>query len=122
MSLNTHLLKTLGFSWLAFLLTGLLISWFFALPTMTLLIDRSYCRPNQWQEVSQTYTDLYHQHQRRQLHLKTVILFSNLGQEVFTSPPIPATIRTLSTYGHSDLNRQAELQKVYPATQLLGCH
>ena len=122
MSLNTRLLKTLGFSWLAFLITGLLISWFFALPTITLLIDRSYCPPNQWQEVSQTYTDLYHQHQRRQLHLKTVILFSNLGQEVFTSPPIPATIQTLSTYGHADLNRQAELQKTYSTTQLLGCH
>lgn len=122
MNLNTRLLNTLGFSWLAFLITGLLISWFFAIPTITVLIDRSYCPPAQWQQVSQTYTDLYHQHQQRQLHLKTVILFSHLGQEVFGSPPSPAAIQNVSTYGHSDEQRQAQLQKAYPKTQLLGCH
>lgn len=120
MNLNTRLLKTIGFSWLAFLITGLLISWFFAIPTITVLIDRSYCPPNQWQQVSQTYTDLYRQHQRRQLYLH-VILFSHLGQETFASPPMPAVIQTLSTYGHSDRQRQAELQKAYPKTQLLDC-
>lgn len=117
-----RLLKTLGFSWLAFLITGLLISWFFAIPTITVLIDRSYCPSDQWQQVSQTYTDLYRQHQLRQLHVQTVILFSNLGQEAFTSPPVPVMIQTLSTYGHSDRKRQAELQKAYAKTQLLNCH
>ncbi|NJO39199.1 MAG: hypothetical protein HC769_12695 [Cyanobacteria bacterium CRU_2_1] len=121
MNLNTRLLKTLGFSWLAFLITGLLISWFFAIPTITVLIDRSYCPPDQWQQVSQTYTNLYRQHQRRQLRLQTVILFSNLGQDVFVSPPMPAVIQTLSTYGHSDKQRQTELQKAYSKTQLLDC-
>jgi hypothetical protein len=122
MNLNTPLFKTLGLSWLMFLITGLLISWLFSIPTLTVLIDRSYCPPSQWQQVSQTYTDLYHQHQRSQLHLQTVVLFSNLGQEVLASPPLPEAIRALSTYGHSDLHRQAELQKAYPKTQLLGCH
>ncbi|MBW4661697.1 MAG: hypothetical protein KME15_23755 [Drouetiella hepatica Uher 2000/2452] len=122
MNLNTPLFKTLGLSWLMFLITGLLISWLFAIPTLTVLIDRSYCPSNQWQQVSQTYTDLYHQHQRRQLQLRSVILFSNLGQEVFASPPLPEAIQALSTYGYSDLYRQAELQKTYSKTQLLGCH
>ena len=105
-----------------FLMTGLLISWLFAIPALTVLIDRSYCPPDQWQQISQTYTDLYHQHQRRQVNLQTTVLFSNLGQEVFSSPPQPEAIQTLSTYGHFDLQRQAELQKTYPKAQLLGCH
>jgi hypothetical protein len=122
MNLNTPLFKTLGLSWLMFLITGLLISWLFAIPTLTVLIDRSYCPPNQWQQVSQSYTDLYRQHQQRRLQLQPIVLFSNLGQEVFASPPPPEVIQALSTYGHSDLHRQAELQKSYPKTQLLGCH
>jgi hypothetical protein len=122
MNLNTPLFKALGLSWLTFLITGLLISWLFAIPTLTVLIDRSYCPSNQWQQVSQTYTDLYYQHQRHQLRLQAVVLFSNLGQEVFSSPPQPETIQAISTYGHPDLHRQAELQKTYPKTQLLGCH
>lgn len=122
MNLNIRLFKTLWLSWLAFLITGLLISWSFAIPTITVLIDRSYCSPDQWQQVSHTYTDLYRQHQWRQLHLQTVILFSQLGQEIFASPPMPTKIQNISTYGHPDRQRQAELQKAYPKTQLLGCH
>ncbi|NJR64768.1 MAG: hypothetical protein HC772_04665 [Leptolyngbyaceae cyanobacterium CRU_2_3] len=121
MNLNKRLFKTLGLSWLALLLAGLLIRWLFAIPSMTVLIDRSYCPADQWQQISQTYTDLYHQHQWRQLHLKTVVLFSNLGQEVLSSPPIPTVIQNLSTYGQSNEQRQAQVQKAYPKGRLLQC-
>lgn len=122
MNLNTLLLKTLGLSWLTFLIAGLLINFLFAIPTLAVLIDRSYCSPSQWQQVSQTYTNLYHQHQSSQVRLQPVVLFSDLGQEILASPPLPETIQALSTYGHPDMQRQAELQKTYPKTQLLSCH
>jgi hypothetical protein len=121
MNFNTPLLKTLGVGWLAFLIAGLLINLFFAIPTITVLIDRSYCSPSQWQQISRTYAELYQQHQNRQLRLQTVVLFSDLDQEVLSSPPLPETIQALSIYGHSGTNRQAELQKAYPKTQLLSC-
>ena len=121
MNLNARLLKIVGFSWLAFLITGLAISRFFTAPTLTVLIDRSYCPAQQWRQVSQTYTDLYRQHQRHQLHLQKVVLFSDLGQESFASPPLPTMIQNLATYGQFDGQRQARLQKDYAKTRLLSC-
>lgn len=121
MSLHIKLVKTLGFAGLAFLMTGLIISLFLAVPTVTLLIDRSYCPNYQWQQVARTYTDLYGQHQRGELRLQRIILFSSLDQESLSSPPLPETIAALSTYGHADRQRQIELQKTYPNFQFLGC-
>lgn len=120
-SLNAKLFKTLCLSSLAFWMTGLLISWLFAVPSMTLLIDRGYCPPNQWQQVSRSYAQLYRQHQWRQISLQKVILFSSLSQEVLASPPLPATLATLPTYGRSDLQRQTQLQTAYPQAKLLNC-
>ncbi|MEM9165257.1 MAG: hypothetical protein AAGC54_19615 [Cyanobacteria bacterium P01_F01_bin.4] len=120
--LTRRLLKTLGFSWLAFLLTGLLIRGLWATPKMTVLIDRSYCPAHQWQLVSQTYAELYRQHQRQQLRLQAVILFSHLGQEDFSSPPPPEMIQNLTTYGQFDEQRRATLQKTYPNAKLLSCY
>lgn len=122
MKLNIHLLKTIGFSWLAFLLIGVLINICFPIPTVTVLIDRSYCPASQWQQVSQAYSKLYRQHRWQQLHLQTVVLFSDLGQEVFSSPPSPDVIQNLTTYGQFDGRRQAELQKVYSKIKNLGCY
>lgn len=118
---NNRLFKTLGASWLAFLITGFLISWLFATPATTVLIDRSYCPSSKWQQVIQTYADLYQQHQQRRLQLRSVILFRSLGEESFSSPPAPATLQQISTYGRSDSQRQLELQKAYPQSQLLQC-
>lgn len=120
-SLNIKLFKTLGFAGLAFLVTGLIINLFFAIPTMTLLIDRSYCPNNQWQQVTQAYTDLYDQHQRGKLRLQRVILFSSLDQEILNSPPLPETVAALSTYGRSNHQRQIKLQETYPNFRFLGC-
>ncbi|MEO1402912.1 MAG: hypothetical protein AAFV72_16915 [Cyanobacteria bacterium J06635_1] len=116
-----RLLKTLGFSWLAFLITGLLIRGLWAAPPLTVLIDRSYCPTHQWQQVSQTYANLYRQHQRQQVRLQAVIVFSHLGQEKIDPPPTPTTVQTLTTYGQFDKQRQTVLQKSYPNAKLLGC-
>lgn len=119
--ISKRLFQTLGASWLAFLATGLLISWLFAIPTTTLLIDRSYCPTSEWQQVVQAYTELYQQHQQHRLQLRSVILFSSLGEESFASPPVPADLQQVSTYGHSDSQRQSQLQQTYPQSRLLQC-
>jgi hypothetical protein len=119
--ISKPLLQTLGASWLAFLITGLLINWLFAIPTITVLIDRSYCPASEWQQVVQTYAGLYQQHQQHRLQLRSVILFSSLGEEPFALPPAPAALQQVSTYGHSDSQRQSQLQKAYPQSQLLKC-
>ncbi|MBW4644855.1 MAG: hypothetical protein KME23_18000 [Goleter apudmare HA4340-LM2] len=116
-----QLFKTLGLSWLAFLITGVLISWFFAIPTITVLIDRSYCPPTEWQQVVQNYAQIYQQHQQRRLHLQSVILFSSLGEEQLSIPPLPEVLQKSSTYGRSQQQRQLQLQKAYPQAQLLQC-
>ncbi|MEA5516713.1 hypothetical protein [Nodularia sp. UHCC 0506] len=121
MNLKTQLLKTLGLSWLAFLITGMLISRFAGMPAITVLIDRSYCPTTEWQQVVQTYSQLYQQHQQRRLQLQSVILFSSLGEEHLSIPPEPQTLAQLSTYGRSSPQRQLELRASYPQSQLLEC-
>jgi len=88
---------------------------------MTVLIDRSYCPASEWQQVIQTYAELYQQHQQRRLQLRTVI-FSHLGEESFPTPPEPAALQQISTYGRPDSQQQLRLQKRYPQSQLLQCN
>ncbi|WP_427158881.1 hypothetical protein ACQFX9_23405 [Aliinostoc sp. HNIBRCY26] len=121
MNIKTQLLKTLGISWLAFLITGLLISWLFAIPSVTLLIDRSYCPTAEWQQVAQSYTEIYQQYQQRRLQVKSVILFSSLGEDKLSIPPKPEAIKQLQTYGQSQLQKQLQLQKIYPQARVLQC-
>lgn len=118
---HKRLFKTLGASWLAFLMAGLLIGWLFAVPATTVLIDRSYCPADQWRQVVQTYTQLYQQHQQRRLQLRSVILFSSMGEESLSPPPAPAALQQLSTYGRSDSQRQLQLQQTFPQSKLLQC-
>lgn len=119
--LNRHLLRTLGLSWLGFLIVGLVISWAFAVPKVVVLIDRSYCPPAQWQQVTQSYEQLYRQHQKQELQIQQVILFSDLGRDVFSPPPAPEVIRDVATYGRSDPDRAQDIQRAYPKAQLLAC-
>ena len=118
--LNQHLLRTLGLSWLGFLIVGLVISWVFAVPKVVVLIDRSYCPPTQWQQVAQSYEQVYRQHQKQELQIQQVILFSDLGKDVFSPPPAPEVIRDVSTFGRSDPYRSQYIQRAYHKAQLLG--
>ncbi|AUT01803.1 hypothetical protein CLI64_16215 [Nostoc sp. CENA543] len=121
MNIKTQLLKTLGISWLAFFITGLLISLLFAIPSVTLLIDRSYCPTAEWQQVVQDYTEIYQQYQQRRLQVTSVILFSSLGEDKLSIPPTPEAIKQLQTYGQSQLQKQLQLQKMYPQARVLQC-
>ncbi|MFK8182537.1 MAG: hypothetical protein AB8B99_04125 [Phormidesmis sp.] len=109
-------------SWCALLAVGLAIKLLLPLPAITLLLDRSYCNPDQWQQVSRAYTQLYQQHQQQRSRLERVVVFSNLNQTNYDHPPHPTTVKTLATYGQYDPQRQATLEETYPNTTVLSCH
>lgn len=115
------MLKPIGLSWLAFLVVGLAIAWLAPIPSLTLVIDRSYCPANQWQQIAQSYNQLYDQHKQRTLILDQVVLVSDLGQEVLDTPPTPSAIRQLSTYGQRDGDRLSKLQSTYGNSEVLSC-
>lgn len=121
MATHPALLKTLGISGLTFLGVGLLISQVVPIPTVTLLIDHSYCPPTKWQQVATTYDTLYRQHRRRQIQIQQVVLFNALGVDPLPAPPAPAAIQQLSTYGQPSRDRQENIEKDYPNAQLLDC-
>ncbi len=116
-----QLLKTLTFSSLAFLATGFTIQRFAAPPAVTILIDRSYCPATQWQKLTDSYAQLHHQHRRKQIHIESVITFSDLDQVKLKTVPTPGTIQTLKTYGQSDAKTQSALLQAYPDSNLLSC-
>ncbi|MGP1383574.1 MAG: hypothetical protein ACTS2F_08435 [Thainema sp.] len=120
-NLNRDLIRIVGGGWLAFLIVGLLLSRLLAVPTATVLIDQSYCKPAQWQTVAQDYAQLYQRQQQQQLQIESVIVFSDLGQTAIAPIPTPADIQTLSTYGRPNPERQKELQAEYSNAILLKC-
>jgi hypothetical protein len=118
--LNKALLKIVGVGWAAFAIATLAIRTVFAVPDVVLLVDRSYCEPAKWNAVADEYAMLYQQDQRGQINLKSVILFSDLGEET-TTPPGPEAFRELKTYGKSSGDRQAALEATYPNARVLRC-
>ncbi|WP_434686175.1 hypothetical protein [Pseudanabaena minima] len=119
--LNRKLVITLGLGWLGFCLVGSAIA--FALPPtqITILIDRSFCPQDKWQAIASAYNDLYQQHQNRDLQIKEVITFSDIGQEILSTIPAPDAVRSLNTYGRSNQERQKQLLSTYPQSKLLSC-
>jgi hypothetical protein len=119
--LNRKLLTTLGLGWLGFGIVGGAIA--FALPPtqITVLIDRSFCPQDQWQALARSYDEIYQQHQNRDLQIKQVITFSDIGQEVLSTIPSPDAVRSLNTYGRSNQERQKQLLSTYPQAKLLSC-
>jgi len=118
---KNQLLKTLAFSGLAFLSTGFAIQRFAAPSAATVLIDRSYCPATQWKNLADDYAQLYEQHQRQQIRIKSVVTFSGLDQAKLEAVPTPDAIRTLNTYGQSNAKTQSALLQAYPNSTLLSC-
>ena len=119
--LNRYLLTILGLGWLSFLIAGILFNKVFAAPNFVLLIERSYCPPQNWQQLVRTYTDLYRQHQQNLVEIESVVLFNDLGKEVLTTVPTPEELQGLRTYGRSNLQKEAELKKAYDRVKVLRC-
>ncbi len=100
---------------------GVLISLFFPIPVSPLLIDRSYCPPEQWQQLTQAYQELYQNHQQKKIRLDPVIFVNSLGEEPQPLPPTPEAIAELSTFGRPDGDRLQQLQKQYANAKILSC-
>lgn len=119
---NQRLIRTLGLGWLAFAALGLGLRQLLASPKVTVVIDRSYCAPAQWQErVGEPYADLYAQQQQRQLTIDQVIYVSDLGQEVADTVPDPGAVSTLSTYGRPNPTQLQQATQDHPGATVLTC-
>ena len=119
---NQRLIRTLGLGWLAFLALGLGLRQGFRSPGVTVIIDRSYCSPAQWQGVIQQYTVLYDQYQRQQITLEQVIYVSDLGQELAPHVPTPAQVEALTTYGRFNPSQLEAALQAEPQARVLSCH
>ena len=120
-ALNRALLRIVSLGWVGFVVVAIAIRTVFAAPEMTLLVDRSYCEPAQWAGVSDRYEQLYQQNQRGEIVLKSVIFFSDLGEETSETPPEPGTFRNLKTYGKPSPERRTALASTYPDATVLSC-
>ncbi|MGB3138235.1 MAG: hypothetical protein WBG38_00335 [Nodosilinea sp.] len=118
---NRRLIFTLGLGWITFTALGLGLRQILAGPAVTVIIDRSYCAPAQWQQVSEQYGDLYAQQQEGQLTIDQVIYVSDLGQEIAAAVPSPAAVQALSTYGRSGSAQLQQAAENYPDATLLTC-
>ncbi|MGK7891982.1 MAG: hypothetical protein AB4042_21855 [Leptolyngbyaceae cyanobacterium] len=122
-----QLIRILGLGWLAYLALGLTLrqtnpsASSGAIATVSVIIDRGYCPPDQWQQVAAEYAQLYQQHQRQQIQIESVILVNHLGEEVLTEPPTDADIASLNIYGLSGGDRITTLLTAQPNATVLRC-
>ena len=120
-SLNRYLLLFIAASCTAFLLIWLLFNWLI-IPHVTVIIDRSYCQSQQWQErVVKNYTQLYEQHPKR-LKITQVVMFSDLGVEEFEKIPQPVQIKTLATFGQHNRKLRQQLETNNSSVRVLSCY
>ena len=118
---NQRLIRTLGLGWMAFAALGLGLRQLLASPRVTVVIDRSYCDPAQWQQVADQYADLYSQQQQRQITIEQVIYVSDLGQIVPDPLPSPQAVRPLTPSGLSDPQQIQQATEANPGATLLSC-
>lgn len=117
-----RLIYTLSLGWLTFAALGLGLRQLLASPRVTVVIDRSYCAPAQWQQrVSDRYADLYEQQQQRQITIDQVIYVSDLGQEVAPTVPSPQEVERLSTYGRRNAEQMQQATADNPDATVLAC-
>jgi hypothetical protein len=118
---NQRLIRTLGLGWLTFAALGLGLRQILAGPAVTVVIDRSYCAPAQWQQVADRYADLYAQQQQQRLTIDQVIYVSDLGQEVAATVPAPEEVTALSTYGRPNPAQMEQAVQEHPDATVLVC-
>ncbi len=118
---NRRLLQILAVGWLAFLGVGFGIRQAFSGPTVTIIIDRSYCDPARWQQITTEYGQLYSQHQQKRLTINQVIYVSDLGQEVATDIPSPAQLQAMGTYGRFNGEQLQQITAAYPEAEVFAC-
>ncbi|MGJ0605587.1 MULTISPECIES: hypothetical protein [Cylindrospermopsis] len=120
--LNRRLISIVLTGWTGLLISGLVLTYVLATPSITVIIDRSYCPSDQWQtQVVIPYRDLYQKYENKQLKIESVTLFSDLGQESSKTIPTPEEIALLNTYGKLSGDRQKSLEKLSQTGEILRC-
>ncbi len=119
---NQRLIRILALGWLAFLGLGFGLRQAFTSPAVTVIIDRSYCAPTQWQPLAEEYAALYEQQTQQRLNIEQVIYVSDLGQEVAAEVPTPEQIRTLSTFGRFNEAQMNQAIAAQPEATVLSCN
>ena len=120
--INIRLIGIVLIGWSGLLIFGLVLTYVLATPSITLIIDRSYCPLDQWQtQVVIPYADLYQKYEDKELKIESITLFSDLGQESSQKIPSPQEIAKLNTYGKLSTNRQKSLEKLSPTAKILRC-
>lgn len=120
--LTLRLILTLTGSWLTFGLAAAAVSILLPIPTTSILLDLSYCPPDQWEAVVEEYTHLYSQHQQQRLAIDSVVTFSNLGTQALSDLPSPTDVAQLRTFGRSANDERDRLMQDDPTANLLTCH
>lgn len=118
---NQRLIRTLSLGWIAFAALGLGLRQILAAPAVTVVIDRSYCAPAQWQQVADQYANLYTQQEQRQITIDQVIYVSDLGQIVPDSVPSPADVQALTPSGLPNPTQMSEATQAHPDATVLSC-
>ncbi len=119
--LNRSLLWTVGLGWLGFLVVGIAVGRLFTIAQVTVLIDRSACNAEGWQQVSDRYNTLYQAHQRKSIRLAQVVIVSDLGAEVRETLPSPAEFNRMKTSGEANPERFDQLKSSFDNVRVLAC-
>ncbi|MGK7912903.1 MAG: hypothetical protein AB4050_15730 [Synechococcus sp.] len=124
MHLTSRLIVTLCCTGCAFGLAGAAVTALLPVPKQTVLLDRSYCPPERWQEIAGDYKRLYSQHQRKVVTISEVVTFSSLGSQPLAELPAPVDIEQMQTFGLPAEGQRQTLLEQYgqTATVLLTCH
>jgi hypothetical protein len=118
---NRQLLKVLSIGWLAFIGVGFGLRQALSGPTITVIIDRSYCPDAQWQQLTDEYTTLYQQHQQHRLTIDQVVYVSDLDVTTVDAPPFPDEVAGLSHFGQFNQANMQAVTNEFPNAEVLTC-
>jgi hypothetical protein len=116
-----RLIQILAVGWLAFIGAGLGLRQALSGPTLTIIIDRSYCDPSRWEQITESYGELYNQHQQKRLTIDQVIYVSDLGEEVAQELPAPAELQNMGTYGRFNAEQLDQAVTAHPDARVFAC-
>lgn len=118
---NRRLLQILVVGWLAFFGAGVGLRQARSGPSITIIIDRSYCDPSRWEQITADYAEFYSQHHQKSLTIDQVIYVSDLGQEVAEEIPSPQELMTMSTYGRFNPDQLQQATAAHPNAKVFAC-
>jgi hypothetical protein len=119
---NQRLLQILAVGWLTFLGAGFALRQTLRGPTVTIIIDRSYCEPARWGQVTSDHARLYEQHEQQRLTIDQVIYVSDLGENITEAIPTPEEVENLSTFGRFNAEQLQQATDNHPAATVFACN